>query len=98
MLFRSPIDEVGDAPDSRPFTADLPQVRAKAIELTKNSMEQGAALGAGYIVLHMGTVEPLVKRTDTAHLQKMCIRDRAHPKMSFPYRFVEDHHVDRSQV
>ena len=46
--------------DSRPFTADLPQVRAKAIELTKKSMEQGAALGAGYIVLHMGTVEPLV--------------------------------------
>lgn len=44
--FPAPIDEVGDAPDSRPFTADLPQVRAKAIELTKKSMEQGAALGA----------------------------------------------------
>ena len=69
--FPAPIDEVGDAPDSRPFTADLPQVRAKAIELTKKSMEQGAALGAGYIVLHMGTVEPLVKRTDTAHLQSL---------------------------
>lgn len=69
--FPAPIDEVGDAPDSRPFTADLPQVRSKAIELTKKSMERGAALGAGYIVLHMGTVESLVKRTDTAHLQSL---------------------------
>lgn len=59
--FPAPIDEVGDAPDSRPFTADLLQVRAKAIELTKKSMEQGAALGAGYIVLHMGTVERSVR-------------------------------------
>ena len=69
--FPAPIDEVGDAPDSRPFTADLPQVRSKAIELTKKSIEQGASLGAGYIVLHMGTVEPLVKRTDTTRLQTM---------------------------
>ena len=69
--FPAPIDEVGDAPDSRPFTADLPQVRSKAVELTKKSIEQGAALGAKYVVLHMGTVEPLVKRTDTAHLQSM---------------------------
>lgn len=74
--FPAPIDEVGDAPDSRPFTADLPQVRAKAVELTKKSMEQGAALGAGYIVLHMGTVEPLVKRTDTAHLQSLARQGR----------------------
>ena len=70
-FFPSPIDEVGDSPDSRPFTADLLQVRSKAIELTKKSIEQGAALGAGYIVLHMGTVEPLAKRTDTAHLQNL---------------------------
>lgn len=62
---------MGDSPDSRPFTADLLQVRSKAIELTKKSIEQGAALGAGYIVLHMGTVEPLAKRTDTAHLQNL---------------------------
>lgn len=74
--FPAPIDEVGDAPDSRPFTADLPQVRAKAVELTKKSMEQGAALGAGYIVLHMGTVEPLVKRTDTTHLQSLARQGR----------------------
>ncbi|MCC8147912.1 TIM barrel protein [Akkermansia sp.] len=74
--FPAPIDEVGDAPDSRPFTADLPQVRDKAVELTKKSMEQGAALGAGYIVLHMGTVEPLVKRTDTAHLQSLARQGR----------------------
>lgn len=70
-FFPAPIDEVGDSPDSKPFTADLPQVRSKAIELTKKSIEQGAALGAGYIVLHMGTVEPLAKRTDTAHLQNL---------------------------
>ena len=70
-FFPAPIDEVGDSPDSRPFTADLLQVRSKAIELTKKSIEQGAALGAGYIVLHMGTVEPLAKRTDTAHLQNL---------------------------
>lgn len=69
--FPAPIDEMGDSPDNRPFTADLPQVRSKAIELTRQSMEQGTALGAGYIVLHMGTVEPLVKRTDTARLQNM---------------------------
>lgn len=74
--FPAPIDEVEDAPDSRPFTADLPQVRAKAVELTKKSMEQGAALGAGYIVLHMGTVEPLVKRTDTTHLQSLARQGR----------------------
>lgn len=67
--FPAPIDEVGDSPDSRPFTADMSQVRAKAVELTKKSMEQGAALGAGYIVLHMGTVESLVKRADTSRLQ-----------------------------
>ena len=70
-FFPAPIDEVGDSPDSRPFTADLLQVRSKAIELTKKSIEQGAALGAGYIVLHMGTVEPLAKRMDTAHLQNL---------------------------
>ena len=70
-FFPAPIDEVGDSPDSRPFTADLLQVRSKAIESTKKSIEQGAALGAGYIVLHMGTVEPLAKRTDTADLQNL---------------------------
>lgn len=69
--FPAPIDEIGDAPDSRPFTANQPHVRSKAVELTKKSIEQGAALGARYIVLHMGTVEPLVKRTDTACLQNM---------------------------
>lgn len=69
--FPAPIDEIGDAPDSRPFTANQPHVRNKAVELTKKSIEQGAALGARYIVLHMGTVEPLVKRTDTACLQNM---------------------------
>lgn len=67
--FPAPIDERGDSPDNRPFTADSPLVGNKAIELTRKSMEQGAALGARYIVLHMGTVEPLVRRTDTARLQ-----------------------------
>ena len=70
-FFPAPIDEVGDSPDSRPFTADLLQVRSKAIELTKKSIEQGAALGAGYIVLHMVTGATLAKRTDTAHLQNL---------------------------
>ncbi len=69
--FPAPIDEMGDSPDNRPFTADLQLVREKAIELTKKSIEQGQALGGKYVVLHMGTVEPLVKRGDTSHLQDM---------------------------
>lgn len=69
--FPAPIDEMGDSPDNRPFTADLPQVRSRAVELTRKSIEQGAALGARYIVLHLGTVEPLVRRTDTAKLQNL---------------------------
>lgn len=70
-FFPAPIDDFGDAPDCRPFTAELVQVRRKAIELTKKSMEHGVQLGAKYIVLHMGNVEPLAKRKDTSKLQQL---------------------------
>ncbi len=69
--FPSPIDEMGDSPDNRPFTADLQLVRERSIELTKKSIDQGQALGGKYVVLHMGVVEPLVKRADTGKLQEM---------------------------
>ncbi len=69
--FPAPIDEMGDSPDNRPFTAEMPLVREKAIELTKKSIERSAELGGKYVVLHMGVVEPLVKRADSTKLQHM---------------------------
>lgn len=44
-FFPAPIDEVGDSPDSRPFTADLLQVRSKAIELTKSLLNRAQHWG-----------------------------------------------------
>lgn len=69
--FPAPIDEMGDTPDGKPFTSDRPEIRRYAIDLTKKSMERGAALGARYIVLHMGTVESIDSKKAHDELRKV---------------------------
>lgn len=70
-FFPAPIDVRGDAPDAFRFTSHRPEQRARALNLTMETLRAAAALGASYVVLHMGEVELFRGHKATHTLQRM---------------------------
>ena len=70
-FFPAPIESLGDSPDMYQFTSYKEPERKRALELTFQTMEHAAELGASYVVLHMGSV-PFFKANEcTRELERM---------------------------
>lgn len=52
----SPVELMIDAPDAYEFTGHRPHDRERALALTLKTIEFGAEVGAGYVVVHLGSV------------------------------------------
>jgi len=55
-FFPSPVEVMIDAPDAYEFTSHRPRDRQRAMDMTLRTLELAAEFGAGYLVLHMGSV------------------------------------------
>lgn len=54
--FPAPVEVMIDAPDAYEFTSHRPPDRQRALDLTLRTLDIAAEFGAGYLVLHMGSV------------------------------------------
>lgn len=70
-FFPAPIDVRGDAPDAFRFTSHRPEQRERALNLSLETLRAAAAVGAKYVVLHMGEVELFRGHDATRELQRM---------------------------
>lgn len=55
-FFPSPVEVMIDAPDAYQFTSHRRNDRQRAMDMTLRTLETAAEFGAGYLVLHMGSV------------------------------------------
>lgn len=67
----APMEISGDAPDAYQFTSYRKEERERAMRLTKETLRTAARLGAQYVVLHMGSVHPFLKKQATRVLQRL---------------------------
>lgn len=67
----APIDVQGDAPDAFRFTSHRPEVRERAMRLSRETLMAAARLKAKYVVLHMGEVELFRGHEATRAMQRM---------------------------
>jgi len=75
--FPSPVEVMIDAPDAYEFTSHRPFDRQRAMDLTLRTLELAAEFGAGYLVLHMGSV-PMNPRKWSQPLTGMLTAGGAH--------------------
>ncbi len=66
----APMEVMVDAPDAYTFTSHRPEVRERAMNLSKETLRVAARLGAQYVVLHMGAVELMVRQKPTRELER----------------------------
>jgi len=76
-FFPSPVEVLIDAPDAYPFTSHRPADRQRALAMTLRTLEIAAEFGAGYLVLHMGSV-PMNPRKWTQALTAMLTSHGSH--------------------
>lgn len=88
--FPSPVEVMIDAPDAYEFTSHREFDRKRALEMTMRSLELCEEFGAGYLVLHMGSV-PMNPKKWTKRLTSMLGDGRQHdPKfIKAKRKFVE---------
>lgn len=67
----APMEVTGDAPDVYRLTSYRAEERARAMRLTRETLQTAAALGARYVVLHMGMVELMARSHATSRLQRL---------------------------
>lgn len=67
----APIDVQGDVPDAFQFTSHRPEVRERAMRLTRETLLVAARLEARYVVLHMGSVHLFLNHKGTHELERM---------------------------
>lgn len=65
--FPAPVEVMIDAPDAYEFTSHRAFDRQRALDMTLRTLEIAAEFGAGYLVLHMGSV-PMPPRKGTRAL------------------------------
>ncbi|MES2995998.1 MAG: TIM barrel protein [Verrucomicrobiota bacterium] len=68
--FPSPVEVMIDAPDAYEFTSHRAFDRQRAIDMTLRTIDLAAEFGAGYVVLHMGSV-PMNPKKWTKSLTSM---------------------------
>lgn len=78
-FFPSPVEVLIDAPDAYQFTSHRPADRQRALAMTLRTLEIAAEFGAGYLVLHMGSV-PMNPRKWTQALTAMLTSHGAHDR------------------
>ena len=76
-FFPSPVEVMIDAPDAFEFTSHRSPDRKRAMDMTLKSLETCDQFGAGYLVLHMGSV-PLNSKKWTTPLTAMVAEGRQH--------------------
>ncbi|NNC88602.1 MAG: sugar phosphate isomerase/epimerase [Akkermansiaceae bacterium] len=69
--FPSPTEVMIDAPDAYEFSSHRTGDRQRAMEMTLKTLEVAAEFGAGYLVLHMGSVPLMPHRKWTGRLTGM---------------------------
>jgi sugar phosphate isomerase/epimerase len=75
--FPSPVEVMIDAPDAYQFTSHRPAERQRAMDMTLRTLDLAAEFGAGYLVLHMGSV-PMNPRNWTRPLTEAVAAGAAH--------------------
>jgi len=77
--FPSPVEVMIDAPDAYEFTSHREADRLRAMDMTLRTLEVAEEFGAGYLVLHMGSV-PLKPAKWTRPLTAAVAEGRAHTR------------------
>jgi sugar phosphate isomerase/epimerase len=77
--FPSPVEVMIDAPDAYEFTSHRPADRQRAMDMTLRTLDIAAEFGAGYLVLHMGSV-PMNPKKWTRPLTGMVAAGGSHSR------------------
>lgn len=72
-FFPSPLDVASDSPDCVELTSFRKADRDRALKLSLKSLEEAAKLGAGYVVMHMGSVAVMNRKKGTGVLERMAL-------------------------
>lgn len=72
-FFPSPLDVTTDSPDCVELTSFRKLDRERAMKLSFKSMEEAARLGAGYVVMHMGSVAVMNRKKGSGILERMAL-------------------------
>ena len=76
-FFPSPVEVMIDAPDAYEFTSHRASDRQRAMDMTLRTLELATEFGAGYLVLHIGSV-PINPKKWTAALTEEVAAGNAH--------------------
>lgn len=72
-FFPSPLDVTTDSPDCVELTSFRKSDRDRALKLSMKSIEEAARLGAGYLVMHMGSVDLMNRKKGSDKLSRMAL-------------------------
>lgn len=78
-FFPAPVEVMIDAPDAYEFTSHRPYDRQRALDLTRRTLEIAAEFGAGYLVLHMGSVPMNPRKWSYALTNQLAAVGSHHP-------------------